>query len=145
YWGVSVLIGKLRSTLLRIVTILLATLAITGGGILLVAGASAAGMCAWPPRPSSAFGVASGLTGGAIVLFRMGLLPRKWLRRRRLGPAKLWMQLHIWLGIACLPVILVHTGFGFGGPLTTVTLLLFLAVIASGLWGLILQQWLPRK
>jgi hypothetical protein len=140
-----VLIGKFQSTLLRIATILLATLAVTAGGILLVAGAAAVGLCAWPPQPASAFGVGTGLIGGAIVLFEMALLPRKWLRRRRLGSAKRWMQLHVWLGIVCLPVVLVHTGFGFGGPLTQVTLVLFLAVIASGLWGLIVQQWLPRK
>jgi hypothetical protein len=140
-----VLIGKRRSTLRRIVTILLATLAITSGGILLVAGGAGVGLWAWPPQPSSAFGVGTGLIGGAIVLFEMALLPRKWLRHRWLGATKRWMQLHIWLGLVCVPVVLVHTGFGFGGPLTTVTLVLFLAVIASGLWGLILQQWLPQK
>ena len=42
-------------------------------------------------------------------------------------------------------VILIHAGFGFGGPLTTVTLILFLLVTLSGIWGLIMQQWLPQK
>jgi hypothetical protein len=55
------------------------------------------------------------------------------------------MQFHIWLGILSLPVILIHSGFGFGNPLTAITLALFLAVIASGVWGHIMQQWLPRR
>src|SRR5438270_1999564 len=55
------------------------------------------------------------------------------------------MRWHIWLGLVCLPVVIVHAGFGFGGPLTSVTLLLFLLVTASGVWGLVMQQWLPQK
>jgi hypothetical protein len=55
------------------------------------------------------------------------------------------MQFHVWLGLISLPVVLVHSGFRFGGPFTTVTLTLFLTVIASGVWGLVLQQWLPQK
>ena len=42
-------------------------------------------------------------------------LLRKRLRRYRLGRTRTWMRLHIWMGLVCLPVILVHAGFGFGG------------------------------
>ena len=49
------------------------------------------------------------------------------------------------MGLICLPVILIHAGFGFGGPLTTTTLILFLLVTFSGIWGLIMQQWIPQK
>src|SRR5439155_3176815 len=48
-------------------------------------------------------------------------------------------------GLVCLPVILVHAGFGLGGPLASVTLVLFLLVTFSGIWGLLMQQWLPQK
>jgi hypothetical protein len=60
-------------------------------------------------------------------------------------PTKYWMWAHVWLGLVGLPVILVHAGFGFGGPLAAVTLVLFVLVTLSGVWGLILQQWLPEK
>jgi hypothetical protein len=55
------------------------------------------------------------------------------------------MLWHIRLGFACLPIVLLHAGFRFGGPLTSATLVLFLIVTFSGIWGLILQQWLPQK
>jgi hypothetical protein len=102
------------------------------------------GLWGWP-RPSSWLGVVLGLVGGTIVFFEMALLPRKWLRWLRLVPTKWWMRLHVWLGLVCLPVILVHAGFGLGGPLAAVTLVLFLLVTASGIWGLVMQQWLPEK
>jgi hypothetical protein len=140
-----VLLGKDRSTAFRVAAVLLATAGVTGGGLLLVAAGAAAGFCDWPPRPSSALGYGCGLLAGGIVLFEMALLPRKWLRGRRLGATRRWMQFHVWLGLICLPVVLAHTGLGFGGPLTAVTLTLFLAVTASGVWGLIMQQWLPQK
>ena len=66
----------------------------------------------------------------------------RWLR---LVPTKVWMRFHVWLGLVCLPVILVHAGFGFGGPVSAFTMILFLLVTISGIWGLVVQQWLPEK
>jgi hypothetical protein len=140
-----VLVGKTRSVRGRVAAILFATLGVTLAGVLLAAAGSAVGLWAWPPQPSSGFGVLLGVVGGAIVFFEMAILPRKWYRGKRLGRTRLWMQLHVWMGLVCLPVILTHAGFGFGGPLTTVTLVLFLLVTFSGVWGLIMQQWLPQK
>jgi hypothetical protein len=140
-----VLVGKERTVARRVRDILLATLGVTLAGIFAAWLGGLVGLWDWPPRASSGFGVALGLAGGLIVLFEMALVGRKWLRGRRLGAAKVWMKLHVWLGLACLPVILVHTGFASGGPLTTVTLVLFLLVTASGVWGLVMQQWLPQK
>ena len=139
------LVGKTKSVQGRIWSILFATFGITLAGVLLAAAGAAVGLWAWPPQPSSGLGVFLGLVGGAIVLFEMLILPRKWFRGQRFGRTRLWMQLHVWMGLICLPVILVHAGFGFGGPLTTVTLILFLLVTFSGVWGLIMQQWLPQK
>jgi hypothetical protein len=140
-----VLIGNSNSVTNRVTTIGLATAGVTFGVVGLAAAGALLGLWEWPPRPWSPFGVGCGLIGGAIIFFEMAILPRKWLRGRRLGATVLWMQFHIWLGLLSLPVVLVHSGFGFGNPLTAVTLALFLAVIASGLWGHIMQQWLPRR
>jgi hypothetical protein len=86
-----------------------------------------------------------GITAAAIIAFEMLLWPRKRLRGYRLGRARVWMYWHVWLGLLSLPLTVVHAGFRFGGPLTTVTLVLFLLVIASGVWGLAMQQIIPAK
>jgi hypothetical protein len=137
--------GKARSVRGRIATIAGSVVGTTALVVALAAAGAAAGLWEWPPQPSSPLGVTLGLAAGAIVLFEMAILPRKWLRGRRLGATRRWMRWHVWLGVACLPVVLVHAGFGFGGPLAAVTLALFLLVTASGIWGLVMQQWLPQK
>lgn len=139
-----VLLGKSRSIRSRIAAIFCCTAAVTAVGAGLPWLGAVLGVWGWPV-PSSWYGVFLGLLGGAIVLFEMALLPRKWFRWLRLVPTKIWMRFHVWLGLICLPVILVHAGFGLGGPLAAVTLVLFLLVTASGIWGLVMQQWLPEK
>jgi hypothetical protein len=54
------------------------------------------------------------------------------------------MRAHIWLGLLTVPLIVLHTGFRLGGALPTVLTLLFAAVIASGIFGLWMQQLIPR-
>jgi hypothetical protein len=140
-----VLLGRTKTVGGRVLNIVFATLGVTFAGVALAAAGAAVGLWAWPPPPSSTLGVFCGVVGGVIVIFEMLILPRKWFRGKRLGRTRAWMKWHVWMGLICLPVILVHAGFGFGGPLTTVTLVLFLLVTFSGVWGLIMQQWLPQK
>jgi hypothetical protein len=57
-----------------------------------------------------------------------------------------WLRQHIWLGLLTVPFVAIHSGlFTRGGPLTITLLVFFLVVIASGIWGLLMQQWLPRR
>jgi hypothetical protein len=124
-----------------------ATLGVTIAGVLLarLGGTGVLGLWYWPLQPSSGFGVVTGIALLVIVFFEMLLLPRKWLRGKSLGRTKLWMKWHIWVGLVGLPVVLVHAAFGFGGLLPATTMVLFLVVTFSGIWGLCLQQWLPTK
>jgi hypothetical protein len=62
----------------------------------------------------------------------------------RLGRAQTWMRGHLWIGLLSLPLILFHSGFAFRGPLTTVLMVLFYVVIASGVAGAALQHYMPR-
>lgn len=140
------LLGGSGSTVRRRVTAVLVAAAVSfGGGVAAAAVGGLVGLWEWPPRPSGVFGVTLGFVAAGVVLFEMLLWPRKLLRGKRLGATRRWLQLHVWVGFASLPVVVVHAGFGFGGPLPAATLVLFLAVYASGVWGLVLQQWLPEK
>ena len=94
---------------------------------------------------TTTIGYYAGVAGFAVIIFEMLFWPRKYLRGYRLGRARLWLKLHIWLGLAVLPLAIIHSGFAYGGLLTGVIMMLFYAVIASGVWGLGLQQIIPQK
>lgn len=89
-------------------------------------------------------GLLCGVGAGSIILFEMLLWPRKLFRKLRLVPAKYWMAAHIWFGLAALPLAVVHCGFHLGGWLPTTFMILFVLTIVSGLYGLAVQNILPR-
>ena len=101
----------------------------------------------WLPWPSGSgtIGFACGIVAGFIILFEMLIWPRKYWRGRRLGATKWWMFWHIWLGLLSLPLAVCHSGFALGGSLSSLLMIVFLLVIASGVWGLLLQQIIPGK
>jgi hypothetical protein len=80
-----------------------------------------------------------------IIVFEMLLWLRKHYRTWRVGQAQAWMRAHIWFGLLCLPLLILHSGFRLGGTLSTVLMVLLLIVIASGVWGLAMQQFLPTR
>ena len=85
-----------------------------------------------------------GVLGSAIMLFEFLLWPRKKVRAWRIGSAQAWMRAHIWLGLLTVPLIVLHSGFSWGGQLSSLLMVLFAVVIISGIFGLFLQQFLPR-
>ena len=90
-------------------------------------------------------GLVLGVAGGLIILFELVLGFRKKLRAVRIGRATLWLKAHLWLGLLCLPLLVLHSGFRWwGGPLATALMIMLVAVIISGIWGLALQQVLPK-
>ena len=55
------------------------------------------------------------------------------------------MRGHLWLGLLSFPFILFHSGFSLGAaPLTRTLMVLFIIVIASGILGAVLQEFIPR-
>ena len=94
---------------------------------------------------SSLPGFVFGVVGGLIIVFEMLLWLRKRYRAVRIGRAKLWLKAHIWLGLLSVPLLVLHSGFHWvGGALAAALMLAFAIVIVSGIWGLALQQVLPK-
>src|SRR5271157_4507264 len=91
----------------------------------------------------TAMGLAFGIVGFAFMIFAGLLGARKKVPVWRVGRAQTWMRGHLWLGLLSLPLVLFHAGFHTGGPLTTVLMWLLVIVVASGLFGAILQHYLP--
>ena len=97
------------------------------------------------PGGSSRTGLAAGIAGGLIIGFELLLWPRKRVRSWRLGSAQSWLRAHVWLGILAVPLVLMHARLLFiGGLFNWALVVLFFLVISSGIWGLVLQQYLPR-
>ena len=95
------------------------------------------------PSGGSAIGLTFGIAGSLCMIFAGLLAARKKVPVWRLGRAQTWMRGHLWLGLLSLPLILFHGGFRFGGPLTSVLMVLLIVVVVSGLFGAVLQHYMP--
>ncbi len=93
-------------------------------------------------------GTVAGLTYGSIasafMLFAGLLGARKKVPIWRVGRAQAWMRGHLWLGLLSFPLIFLHSGFRFGTGLTRGLMWLFVVVFVSGIFGAILQHFMPR-
>ncbi len=96
------------------------------------------------PSGGSAIGLTFGIVGSLFMVFAGLLAGRKKVPVWRLGRAQTWMRGHLWLGLLSLPIIFFHAGFRFGGPLTSVLMVLLIIVVASGVFGALLQHYLPN-
>ena len=85
----------------------------------------------------------TGIAAGLIVLFELFLGLRKRLRAWRLLPARYWLAAHLWLGLATLPLAILHSGFRFGGWLPSILLLLLGLTYVSGMFGWAMQHVIP--
>jgi len=96
------------------------------------------------PQGGSAIGITFGVIGFAFMIFAGLLGARKQVPIWRLGRAQSWMRGHLWLGLLALPLILFHGGFHFGGLMTTILLWLLIITVVSGVFGAVVQHYLPR-
>jgi hypothetical protein len=96
------------------------------------------------PRGGSWPGLIYGFVASGLMVFCLLLGARKKVPTWRIGRAETWLRGHIWLGLLSVPFVFFHSGFRFGGTLTTVLMVLTIVIILSGVFGLVLQQFLPR-
>jgi len=68
---------------------------------------------------------------------------RKKLPFLPVGNVQRWLRGHIWLTLLTIPLILLHSGFRLGAPMTTTLMVLYAIVMVSGIYGLMLQHKLP--
>jgi hypothetical protein len=101
-----------------------------------------------PSDHRSVGGTPLGLWFGSISLgifvFAALLSLRKKIPLWRIGTVQRWLRAHIWLTLLTIPLVILHSGFRLGGPMTTLLVVLYVIVMVSGIYGLILQHHLPR-
>jgi hypothetical protein len=96
------------------------------------------------PSGGSIPGLAFGILAFLLMAFAFLLGLRRRFPAVRLGSGQWWLRGHLWLGGLTVPVVLFHSGFRFGGPLEQVLMWSFVIVVATGVYGLLVQQFLPR-
>jgi len=97
------------------------------------------------PNGGSPMGLIYGSIGSAFMLFAGLLGARKKVVLWRVGRATTWMRGHLWLGFLSFPFILFHSAFSLGaGTLTRTLMVLFIVVFVSGIFGAVLQHYMPR-
>ena len=100
-----------------------------------------------PTEHHTVGGTPLGLWFGAISLgifvFAALLSLRKKIPLWRVGTVQRWLRAHIWLTFLTVPLILFHSGFRLGGPMTTLLMAMYAVVMVSGIYGLVLQHLIP--
>jgi len=88
-------------------------------------------------------GLIYGAISFAIFIFAALLSLRKKIPLWRIGTVQRWLRAHIWLTLLTIPLVILHSGFRLGGPMTTLLMALYVVVMISGIYGLILQHQMP--
>ena len=100
-----------------------------------------------PSEHRSVGGTPLGLIFGTVSLFIFIFAALLGVRKKivlwRVGTVQRWLRAHIWLTLLTIPLVLLHSGFRLGGPMTTLLIVLYVIVMVSGIYGLVLQHHIP--
>jgi hypothetical protein len=97
------------------------------------------------PSGRSAPGLIFGGAGTALILLEALLSLRKKFPAFPLGRMSVWLRAHVWLGLLSFLLILCHSGWHWGHGIAGLLMWLFLIITLSGVWGVVLQHYLPRR
>jgi hypothetical protein len=97
------------------------------------------------PTGGSLAGLIFASMGTAIIIFESLLGLRKKYPASPFGCAKTWLSAHVWLGLLSFLLILMHSAFRWGNGLAALLMWLFLGIVLSGVWGVALQNYIPRR
>ena len=96
-------------------------------------------------RGGSMMGLFFASAGTGIMVFECLLGLRKKYPASPLARVKTWLSAHVWLGLLSFLVILLHSGFRWGSGLAAVLMWLLLVIVVSGVFGVALQNYIPRR
>lgn len=98
------------------------------------------------PRPNggSWYGYTLGTIGAGLILWLTMLGVRKRAMTRGRWSLKAWTSAHVYLGLSLVIIGTLHTGFQFGWNVHTLTYVLMMIVIISGIYGIGVYSSLPR-
>ncbi|MFA5967802.1 MAG: hypothetical protein WC816_00915 [Sphingomonas sp.] len=88
-------------------------------------------------------GYTLGTIGALEILWLTALGYRKRAMTKRHWSLKAWTSAHVYLGLSLVVVATLHTGFQFGWNIHTLAYLLMMAVILSGIFGIVAYSTIP--
>ncbi|MGH7804435.1 MAG: hypothetical protein ACREQJ_08805, partial [Candidatus Binatia bacterium] len=80
------------------------------------------------------------------VVTPAGAVPRLVVERREWGGRlQVWYEWHLALGVLAVVLILLHAGFRFANPIAAIAFALLVAVVLTGLLGVVLYRRIPPR
>ncbi len=98
-----------------------------------------------PPNGGTPLGYTLGTIGALMILWFTFLGIRKRRYSSTMGTVQGWLSAHVYLGIALIVIVLLHTGFQFGTNVHTLAFALMVLVVASGLYGVFIYVRYPER
>lgn len=83
-------------------------------------------------------GYTLGSVGAIIIFWLMFFGLRKRAYKSNLGSLRGWLSAHVYLGLSLIVVATLHAAFHFGWNIHTLSYILTIAVVLSGLWGIVI-------
>ena len=96
------------------------------------------------PHGGTPLGYTLGTVGALLILWLLAYGIRKRRYGSTSGTVQGWLSAHVYLGVVLVVVVTLHTGFEVGWNVHTLAYVLMLAVVASGLYGVVAYLRVPR-
>lgn len=116
--------------------------------LILVAGSTAVYVVSQPERGHHGgtwLGYALGTVALGLMLWLGWFGVRKRSYRAPGAPLRGWLSAHVYLGLALLVLVPLHSGFQFGANLHGLAFLLVIATVTSGLFGVVMYAAVPER
>jgi len=95
------------------------------------------------PSGGSVLGYALGGASAALILWLLWFGVRKRQYDARGAPLQGWLSAHVYLGLALLVLVPLHSGFQFGWNVHTLAFALMAATVVTGLVGIVAYATVP--
>jgi len=97
------------------------------------------------PRGGTKLGYIYGGLATIGILYLTWYGARKRSYRAQMTTLKGCLAAHVWLGVSLAMIVPLHAGFHFGCNVHTLTYVVMMAVVISGIWGAFQFQTLPER
>ena len=98
-----------------------------------------------PPNGGTALGYTLGTLGALLIVWLAWFGVRKRQYSSTTGTVQGWLSAHVYLGLALILVVLLHSGFQFGMNVHTLALVLMILVVLSGIFGVYMYIKYPSR